>query len=94
MITNISAYESTLYYRLECWEKQFPEWVKCNTYGACRETPGQSSYGLNIRNNRGDLIYAKAQAIREATNMEAEIMGVLKAMQYCRHKIFKRLYWK
>ena len=35
--------------------------------------PGQSSYGFFIRNRGGDCIYAEAQIIGEATNMEAEV---------------------
>ncbi|KAH0696182.1 hypothetical protein KY289_013664 [Solanum tuberosum] len=49
-----------MYPRLVYWEKPIPEWVKCNTDGACRGNPGQSSYGFSIRNNMGDLIYAEA----------------------------------
>lgn len=29
------------------------EWVKCNTYGACKGNPGQISYGFIIRDKRG-----------------------------------------
>jgi len=76
MITTLSAYKPTLYYRIVCWDKPNPEWVKCNTDGACRENPGQSSYGFSIRNSRGDLIYAEAQIIGEAINMEVEMIYV------------------
>ncbi|KAH0701736.1 hypothetical protein KY290_016740 [Solanum tuberosum] len=86
-----SAYKPTLYYRIVYWEKPDQEWVKCNTDGACKENPGQSSYGFIIRDSRGDLIYAEAQKIGEATNMEAEIMGVLKAMQYCETQNFQKI---
>ncbi|KAH0688860.1 hypothetical protein KY289_016218 [Solanum tuberosum] len=86
-----SAYKPTLYYRIVYWEKPDQEWVKSNTDGACKENPGQSSYGFIIRNSRGDLIYAEAQKIGEATNMEAEIMGVLKAMQYCETQNFQKI---
>ncbi|KAH0776321.1 hypothetical protein KY290_007732 [Solanum tuberosum] len=56
--------------------------------GTCRGNPGQSSYGFSIRDTKGDLIYAEAQCIGEATNMEAELMGVWKALPYCDTKNF------
>ncbi|WMV07384.1 hypothetical protein MTR67_000769 [Solanum verrucosum] len=59
--------------------------------GTCKRNPGQCSYGFSIRDNMRDLLYAEAQKIGEATNMEAEIMGVLKAMQYCETQNFQKI---
>ncbi|KAK6777945.1 hypothetical protein RDI58_024663 [Solanum bulbocastanum] len=91
ILTTLSIYKPTLYYRIVYWEKPAVGWVKCNTDGACRGNPGQSSYGFSIRDNRGDIIYAEAQTIGDATNMEAEIMGVLKAMQFCDTHKFQKI---
>ncbi|KAH0681225.1 hypothetical protein KY284_022310 [Solanum tuberosum] len=55
-------------------------WKELITNGACRGNPGQSSYGFSIKDKNGDLIYVEAQLIGEATNMEAKIMGVWKAL--------------
>ncbi|KAK4735964.1 hypothetical protein R3W88_010225 [Solanum pinnatisectum] len=58
-------------------------WVTCNTDGASKGNPSQSAYGFCIRNRGGDLIYAEAQSIGEATNMEAEVRAVWEALKYC-----------
>ncbi|KAH0661911.1 hypothetical protein KY284_026842 [Solanum tuberosum] len=86
LITSLDKYKPTLHYKLVYWEPPKTDWVTCNTDGACRGNPGQSSYGFSIRDKNGDLIYAEAQRIGEATNMDAEIMGVWKALRYCEIK--------
>ena len=63
--------------------------MKCNRYGACKGNSRQSSSRFSIRDSRGDLIYAEAQKIGKTTNMEAEIMGMLKVMQYCETQNFQ-----
>lgn len=61
--------------------------MKCNRYGACKGNSRQSSSRFSIRDSRGDLIYAEAHEIREATNIEAEI----KAMQCCKTQNFQKI---
>lgn len=68
--------------------------MKCNIDGACRGNPGQSSYDFIKRDNRGDIIYTESQTIRDATNMEAKIIGVLKATQFCDTHNFKKMMLK
>lgn len=65
------------------------KWVKCNTDGACKINLGHISYGFIVRDNMGYLMYAEAQKIGKTTNMEAEIMGMLKVMQYCETQNFQ-----
>jgi len=68
---------------LVSWKPPSEGWVTCNTDGASKGNPGKSSYGYCIRDGNGDLIYAEAHNIGEATNMEAEVMAVWKALHYC-----------
>lgn len=57
--------------------------LKCNTDGTSRENPGLSSYGFCIRDHKRDLCYAKARAIRQMTNIQAEARAILEAVRYC-----------
>lgn len=85
MITSLDKYKPTVHYKY-IGSYQKTDWVTCNNDGACRGNPGQSFYGFSIRDKNGDLIYAKAQCIGEATDMEIKIMGVCKTLQYCEIK--------
>ncbi|KAH0758004.1 hypothetical protein KY290_021497 [Solanum tuberosum] len=69
-VDTLHKYKPTLHYMLVPQEG----WVTCNTNGAGKGNLRQSSYGYCIRDGRGDLIYAEAQSIGEATNMEAEVL--------------------
>ncbi|XP_055815515.1 uncharacterized protein LOC129885304 [Solanum dulcamara] len=61
-------------------------WYTCNTDGASRGNPGRSAYGFCLRNAEGNLIYAKAEEIGYATNIEAEIVALLEALKYCKQQ--------
>ncbi|KAK6782089.1 hypothetical protein RDI58_019885 [Solanum bulbocastanum] len=68
----------TLHYKLVRWKKPQEGWVTCNTDGAIKRNPRQSSYGYCIRDKRGDLIYVEAQSIGEAPNTEAKSKQAVK----------------
>ena len=57
--------------------------MKCNTDGASKRNPGMSSYGYCIRDENGDLIYAKPNSIGETTNMDTEVTTARKALHFC-----------
>ncbi|XP_070042685.1 uncharacterized protein [Nicotiana tomentosiformis] len=57
-------------------------WIKCNTDGAFRGEFGGASYGVCIRDGIGDLIYAQADVVEEATNNIAEAQAILEAVRY------------
>lgn len=46
---------------------------------------------VSVRNEGGDLIYAEAQQIGSATNMEAETMAVWKALHYSKERGFEKV---
>ncbi|KAH0650294.1 hypothetical protein KY284_030206 [Solanum tuberosum] len=79
----LTKYKPKLYHHRVTWEKPQLGWLKCNTDGASRGNPRESSYSFCLRDNHGDLIYAEAQKIGQSTCMQAEIMAILKALTYC-----------
>ncbi|KAH0651617.1 hypothetical protein KY285_031747 [Solanum tuberosum] len=83
MVDILQRYQPNIHYLLVRWKMPREGWVTCNTDGASKGNPGLSAYGFCIRNRGGDLIYAEAQSIGEATNMEAEVRAVWEALKYC-----------
>lgn len=65
------------------WEKPTQGRVKCNTDGVSRGNPGSSAYNLCLRDDRGVLVHAQAEAMSIKSNMQAEIIAILKAIIYC-----------
>ncbi|XP_059284936.1 uncharacterized protein LOC132038264 [Lycium ferocissimum] len=55
-------------------------WCACNTDGVSRGNPGRSAYGFCLRDAEGNLLYAQAEEIGYATNIEAEIVAILEAL--------------
>ncbi|KAK6777990.1 hypothetical protein RDI58_024708 [Solanum bulbocastanum] len=79
-------YKPNLYFHIVKWEAPDEGWVKCNTDGARKGNPGESSYGFCLRNSTGDLLYAEAQCIDITTNIEAEIIAMWNALKYCKRQ--------
>ncbi|KAH0712341.1 hypothetical protein KY285_007894 [Solanum tuberosum] len=86
MVDTLKSYKPTLYFRIVKWLQPKEGWITCNTYGASKGNPGQCAYGFCLRDSSGDLIYAEAQSLGIATNMEAEAKAVLEALKYCIRK--------
>ncbi|KAH0704298.1 hypothetical protein KY290_017150 [Solanum tuberosum] len=63
MVALLQSYKPTLYYDVVNWKPPEMGWIKCNTDGASKGNPRQSSYGFCIRNHTGQLLYAEAQII-------------------------------
>ncbi|XP_070033079.1 uncharacterized protein [Nicotiana tomentosiformis] len=58
-------------------------WIKVNTDGASRGNPGRSSIGFVLRNEEGNVVYARGKEIPETTNNEAEAWAILEGLSYC-----------
>ncbi|KAK4724387.1 hypothetical protein R3W88_027166 [Solanum pinnatisectum] len=86
MVDTLKSYKPTLYFRIIKWLQPKEGWITCNTDGASKGNPGQSAYGFCVRDSSRDLIYAEAQSLGIATNMEAEEKTVLEALKYCIRK--------
>lgn len=65
------------------WEFPMDGWIKFNTDGASRGNPGRSSIGFCMRNELGDVVYARGKEVHETTNTVAEAMAILEALRYC-----------
>ncbi|KAF3650246.1 hypothetical protein FXO37_18556 [Capsicum annuum] len=61
-----------------------------NKDGACRGNPGMSSYDFFIRNERGDLVYARAKGLGLGTNTEDESTDIKEALEYCHEKLYTK----
>ncbi|XP_070045332.1 uncharacterized protein [Nicotiana tomentosiformis] len=64
----LSQHVPKLMYTKVLWELPHVGWIKCNTDGACRAVNGGASYGFCIRDGIGDIIYAHADVVEDATN--------------------------
>ncbi|KAK4739460.1 hypothetical protein R3W88_003157 [Solanum pinnatisectum] len=89
IITKLKEYKPKIHHHYVQWKKPGRNKVKCNTDGAARGNPGASSISFVVRDEEGDLIYARAKGIGIATNMEAEALALLEAVWYCQEKDLK-----
>ncbi|XP_070041101.1 uncharacterized protein [Nicotiana tomentosiformis] len=70
----LSQHMPKLRYTKVLWELHPVGWIKYITDGA--------SYGFCIRDGIGDIIYAHADAVEDATNNVAEAEAILEALRY------------
>ncbi|XP_019246545.1 PREDICTED: uncharacterized protein LOC109226206 [Nicotiana attenuata] len=61
----------------------FHGWYKCNTDGASKGNPGPSSLGFYVRNDEGDVVYARAVDLGVTTNVVAKAKAILQGLEYC-----------
>ncbi|XP_019225001.1 PREDICTED: uncharacterized protein LOC109206620 [Nicotiana attenuata] len=83
MIQYFEGYKPVIITRRITWQLPFQGWYKCNTDGASRGNPGPSSLGFCVRNDEGDLIYARAVDLGETTNVVAEARAIVQGLEYC-----------
>uniref|UniRef100_A0A0V0IVP5 Putative ovule protein n=1 Tax=Solanum chacoense TaxID=4108 RepID=A0A0V0IVP5_SOLCH len=80
-----------LYYQAVSWQKPDKDRVKCNTDGASRGNPRDSTYAFCVRDDKGDLIFAELHQIGITNNNMAEAIAVLKALRYSRQKQYRKV---
>lgn len=83
VVETIRPYKPRLHYHKVMWLKPGIGQAKCDTDGASRGNPGINSYGFCIRDDKGDLIYARAKGLGFDTNTVAEAMAIKEALEYC-----------
>ncbi|XP_075109238.1 uncharacterized protein LOC142181027 [Nicotiana tabacum] len=64
------------------WQLPFHGWYKCNTDGSSKGNPGPSSLGFCVRNDEGDVVYARAVGLGVTTNVVAEAKSILQGLEY------------
>ncbi|KAK6777808.1 hypothetical protein RDI58_024526 [Solanum bulbocastanum] len=73
--------------RLYClgvtWKFPEKDKLKCNTDGACWGNPRNCASAFYVRDEKRDLIYAKARGIKIGTNTEAEVYAIKEALEFC-----------
>ncbi|XP_060182578.1 uncharacterized protein LOC132612299 [Lycium barbarum] len=72
MLQLLEGYRTQVKYKKVIWKPSLTGWIMCNTDGASRGNPGRGSFGFCVRNEEGNLIFARAAEIGHVTNNEAE----------------------
>ncbi|XP_070037047.1 uncharacterized protein [Nicotiana tomentosiformis] len=73
------------------WQMPYAGWFKCNIDGASKGNPRPSSYGFRVRNDDGNVVYAKAEEIGWSTNIVAEAKAIVEGLSYCMDRQFHPL---
>jgi hypothetical protein len=68
------------------WIPPIPFWTKCNTDGAALGCPGQASCAGVFRNNLALFLGCFTLNIGQATAFQAELLGVMQAIEIARLK--------
>ncbi|XP_059295549.1 uncharacterized protein LOC132048883 [Lycium ferocissimum] len=82
IVAMLDNYNPRIITKVMYWKLPPDRWFKCNTDGATRGNPGDSSYGFCVRNWLGDLLYAQSETIGESTNVIAEAKAILEGIKY------------
>ncbi|XP_075080452.1 uncharacterized protein LOC142165958 [Nicotiana tabacum] len=83
MIQFFEAYKPILITRRVTWQLPHQGWYKCNTDGASKGNPRSGSLGFCVRNDVGDLVYARVVDLGVTTNVVAEAKAILQGLEYC-----------
>ncbi|XP_075087488.1 uncharacterized protein LOC142169519 [Nicotiana tabacum] len=83
MIQYFKGYKPILITTRVTWKLSFHGWYKCNTDGASKGNPGPSSLGFCVRDDEGDVLYARAVDLGVTTNVVAEAKAILQGLEYC-----------
>ncbi|XP_075085049.1 uncharacterized protein LOC142168286 [Nicotiana tabacum] len=83
MIQYFEGYKPILITTRVTWQLPCHGWYKCNTDGASKGNSGPSSLGFYVRDDEGDVVYARAVDLGVTTNMVAEAKAILQGLEYC-----------
>ncbi|XP_075087987.1 uncharacterized protein LOC142169942 [Nicotiana tabacum] len=83
MIQYFEGYKPILITTRVTRQLPFHGWYKCNTDGASKGNPGPSSLGFCVRDDEGDVVYARAVDLGVTTNVVAEAKAILQGLEYC-----------
>ncbi|XP_070003066.1 uncharacterized protein [Nicotiana sylvestris] len=82
IIQYFEGYKPILITTRVTWQLPFHGWYKCNTDGASNGNSGPSSSGFCVRNDEGDVVYARAVDLGVKTNVVAEAKAILQGLEY------------
>ncbi|XP_075095490.1 uncharacterized protein LOC142173745 [Nicotiana tabacum] len=83
MIQYFEGYKPILITTRVTWQLPCHGWYKCNTDGASKGNPGPSSLGFCVRDDEGDVVYARAVDLGVTTNVVAEAKAILQRLECC-----------
>lgn len=86
ILQTLEGYRSKIFYMKVRWSSLSTNQIKGNTDGACKGNPRQSAYVFCLRDHYGNLIYTEAGLIGIKSNLEAEIIAILKCLKYCQQQ--------
>lgn len=73
------------------WESPPAGWIKYNTDGAAKGCYGLSSYAYCLRDENGDIIFAKGARIENTTSTMAEAVAILEASKHCKNSQYNQV---
>lgn len=84
-------YKPKLHYCNVVW--RFPEknTLKYNTDGASKGNPGISVCAFCVRDDKRDLIYARAKGLGVTTNTQEEMKAIKETLHYMQEKAFNKV---
>ncbi|XP_070054663.1 uncharacterized protein [Nicotiana tomentosiformis] len=83
MIQYFEGYKPILITTRVTWQLPCHGWYKCNIDEASKGNPGPSSLGFCVRDDEGDVVYARAVDLGVTTNVVAEAKAILQGLEYC-----------
>ncbi|XP_075102916.1 uncharacterized protein LOC142177604 [Nicotiana tabacum] len=83
MIQYFEGYKPILITTRVTWKLPCHGWYKCNIDGASKGNPGPSSLGFCVKDDEGDVVYARAVDLGVTTNVVAEAKAILQGLEYC-----------
>ncbi|XP_075082213.1 uncharacterized protein LOC142166789 [Nicotiana tabacum] len=86
MVSFLESYLPYVVTKRVQWQLAYNKWFKCNTDGVFKGNPGPSSYALCVRNDAGDVLFAKAEELGLSTNTIAEAKAIVEGLSYCVQK--------
>lgn len=82
MMRYLESYKPIIITKTISWQAHHSGWFKCSTDGASKGNLGPSSLGFCVRNDVGDLVYARAINLGINTNVVVEAKVIMQGLTY------------
>jgi len=82
LVQQFEQYRPIIKSQVVIWKKPEIGWLKCNTDGACRGNPGESSAAFYIRDADGNLVYDEAKRLGITNSIKAEAIAIQGGIQH------------
>ena len=82
IVAQLVNYMPGFHQKIVRWSLTPTGWSKCNTDGACRGNPGESSAAFYIRDADGNLVYDEAKRLGITNSIKAEAIAIQGGIQH------------